>query len=283
MPTTSRICHVNGVQLYVIETGPLDGPLVFLLHGFPDFWWGWRHQIEALAVQGFRVIAPDGRGTNLSDKPQGVSAYDLDTLAADILGLADFFHRSTFCLAGHDWGGIIAWHLAARYPKRVERVAILNAPHPDVFLRFVRRHPKQMLKSTYAAFFQMPVLPEVILRWRNFALLRRALTRSSRPDTFAPDDLARYEQAWSQPGALTAMLNYYRALGRRRWTRIARVRVPTLLIWGARDAFLELGVGKASLKRCSDGQSLFLENAGHWVQLEEASAVSAALGRFFSE
>ncbi len=281
MKTTSRICRVNGVELHVSEAGPLDGPLAIFLHGFPDFWWGWRYQIEALSAQGFRVVAPDQRGYGVSDKPRGTRAYDLDTLAADVIGLADFYGRKTFRLAGHDWGGIIAWHVAARYPARIERLAVLNAPHPDAFLRFVRRHLRQALRSTYAAFFQLPWLPEMLLDAGRFAALRRALVSSSRPGTFPDDDLERYVEAWKQPGALTAMLNYYRALGRRSWTRPSRISVPTLLIWGLRDVFLEPGVARASLKLCDDAQSLFLETAGHWVQLEETGAVNTALVRFF--
>ncbi len=272
---------VNGVKLHVVEAGPADGPLVILLHGFPDFWWGWRHQIEFLAAQGFHVIAPDGRGYNLSDKPSGVRTYRLDTLAADVVALADFYTTGTFRLVGHDWGGVVAWHVGALYPHRIERLAILNAPHPDAFMRFVRRHLKQLLKSYYAMFFQLPLLPEIVLRAWDFAWMRRALTGSSRPGTFSAEDLKRYVEAWSQPGALTAMLGYYRALGRRRWGPLARVRPPTLVLWGVRDAFLEPGAAKASLKLCDAAQSHFFENAGHWVQLEESEAVNAALLAFF--
>lgn len=280
METSSRFCFVNGVNLHLIEAGPAAGPLVILLHGFPDFWWGWRQQIAPLAEQGFRVVAPDLRGYNLSDKPKGVSSYTLDTLAADVVALADACGSSTFCLAGHDWGGLVAWWVAARYPKRVERLAILNAPHPDVFPRFIRRHPRQMLKSLYVGLFQLPRLPEALLGLNHFAPLRRVLTRSSRAGTFSQNDLKRTIEAWSQPGALTAMLNYYRALARRPWRRPARIQPPTLVLWGKQDVFLELDAATHSLKLCDQGQSLFLE-AGHWVQLEEAEAVNAALIRFF--
>lgn len=281
MEFASRFCRVNGVTLHVIEAGPQDGPLVILLHGFPDFWWGWRHQIEPLAAQGFRVVVPDGRGYNLSSKPRGLRAYALDTLAADVVALAQSYGRRAFDLAGHDWGGIIAWQVAARFPQRVRRLAILNAPHPDVFVRYVRRHPRQMLRSIYAAFFQLPRLPEAVLGCHNCASLRRALTGSSRPGTFTPEDLERYCAAWQQPGALTAMLDYYRALARRPWRRIAKISPPTLVIWGQGDVFLEAGVARASLKKCQHGQSLFLEAAGHWVQLEAVEAVNAALTKFF--
>ncbi len=282
MPISSRTCSVNGVELQVVEAGAVDGPLVMLLHGFPDFWWGWRHQIEFLAARGFHVVVPNQRGYGQSGKPGGVSAYDLDTLAADVLALVDACKAERFCLAGHDWGGVVAWHVAAHFPQRVERLAILNAPHPDVFLRYLRRHLSQALRSSYAAFFQLPNLPEAVLKARNFALLQRALTRSSRPGTFFEDDLRRYVEAWQAPGALTAMLNYYRALGRRPWGKPTKIQPPTLIIWGMRDMFLEIGVARASLKQCDAGQSLFLESAGHWVQLEAADAVNAALLGFFN-
>lgn len=279
---TSRICEVNGVKLHVIEAGERDGPLVILLHGFPDFWWGWRAQIEALVAEGFRLVVPDMRGYGPSSKPGGVAAYDLDALAADVAALADFYGRATFRLAGHDWGGIIAWHVAHRFPGRVERVAILNAPQPDTFMRYVRRHPTQMLRSSYAALFQLPWLPERVLQAGNFAFLRRALQRSSRPGTFSAAGLERYVEAWSAPGALTAMINYYRALARRPRRALPRIEPKTLLIWGERDVFLEPGVAKASLKRCTRGQGMFLPNAGHWVGLEEVAAVNAALIEFFT-
>ncbi|HEX8465996.1 MAG TPA: alpha/beta hydrolase [Abditibacterium sp.] len=272
----------NGMNLQVAHAGPAEGPLVILLHGFPDFWWGWRHQIEALAARGFRVIAPDMRGYNLSDKPEGVGAYQLETLAADVVALADLCGADRFRLAGHDWGGIVAWHVAAHHPQRVEKLAILNAPHPDVFLRYARRHLSQMLRSNYVGWFQLPRVPEAILKARHFAFLRRALRSSSRPGTFSDADLERYCQAWAPPGALTAMINYYRALARRPWRRLRCIEPPTLLIWGLQDAFLEPGVARASLKQCQQRQSVLLEEAGHWVQLEEAAAVNEALLRFFN-
>ena len=136
---TSRMVQVNGVELHVVEAGPEDGPLVILLHGFPDFWWGWRHQMEPLVKAGYRVVVPDQRGYNLSSKPKGVSSYHIDTLAADVAALADVYNAATFRLAGHDWGGIVAWWTGVRYPKRVERLVILNAPHPDVYPRLMLR------------------------------------------------------------------------------------------------------------------------------------------------
>lgn len=281
MSNSTSTRRVNGISLHVEEAGPADGPLLILLHGFPGFWWDWRHQIEALAAQGHRVVVPDMRGYNLSDKPRGLDAYRLAPLAKDVVALAETYGRTTFQLAGHDWGGVVAWWTAARYPTRVERLAILNAPHPDVWGRVMRRRPTQALRSTYAAFFQLPVVPEALLSARRFAAMRAMLTRTSRPGAFTAPDIERYMQAWSQPGALTAMLNYYRALRRPR-RPAARVKPPTLIIWGARDGFLEREVALASLQECERGAIVFLEEATHWAQMEEVEAVNAALARFFA-
>ncbi|HEX2238538.1 MAG TPA: alpha/beta hydrolase [Gammaproteobacteria bacterium] len=281
MLTSSSTRHVNGVDLHVVEAGPKHGPLVILLHGFPDFWWGWRRQIEPLIEQGFFVVLPDQRGYNLSDKPLGVDAYNVDALAADVVGLADIYGRFVFRLVGHDWGGIVAWWTAVRFPARVERLIILNAPHPDVWNLLGRHRLRQALRSAYVGFFQFPRLPEALLKARNFALLRLSLTRTSRPSTFTPEDIARYVQAWAQPGALTAMLNYYRALRHKPKGPPRRVRSATLVIWGTRDIFLEQAVAQASLDLCDRGESFFLDTATHWVHLEEAKAVNTAAIRFF--
>jgi epoxide hydrolase 4 len=281
MQTLSSIRRVNGLNLHVVEAGSADGPLVILLHGFPDFWWGWRRQVESLVGLGFRVVMPDQRGYNLSDKPSGLDAYGVDILAADVIGLADAYDSPTFRLAGHDWGGIVAWQTAVRYPERVECLVIMNAPHPDVWSLLGRRRLSQALRSAYIAFFQLPRLPEALLKARNFTLLRSSLTRTSRPGAFTPEDVTRYAQAWAQPGALTAMLNYYRALRHKPGGPPARILPATLLIWGTRDMFLEPAVAQASLELCDCGEALFLDTATHWVQLEEAEAVNAALARFF--
>ena len=122
--------RTNGITLHAAAAGPAEGKLVILLHGFPEFWYGWRHQIAPLAASGLRILAPDQRGYNLSDKPAGIAAYRLDTLADDVIGLADALGREHFAVVGHDWGGVVAWRLAARNPERVTRAVILNAPHP---------------------------------------------------------------------------------------------------------------------------------------------------------
>ncbi|HEY8383307.1 MAG TPA: alpha/beta hydrolase [Microvirga sp.] len=271
---------VNGIALHVAEAGPADGPLVVLLHGFPEFWWGWRRQIEALAAQGFRVVAPDQRGYNLSDKPQGVRAYELDTLVADLEALVRSYGRESCRLVGHDWGGLVAWWAASRRPGLIDRLVILNAPHPAVVGAYMRRHPSQMAKSSYIGFFQIPWLPERMLARDGFSALRRSLRGSSRRGTFSDEDLRAYDAAWAQPGALTGMLNWYRALRHRPSLPDPRVDPPTLVIWGEGDRFLERGLAEASLALCRDGRPLWMPQATHWVHLEEADAVNEALVGF---
>ncbi len=277
---TSRRVEIGGLALHVLEAGPADGPPVVLLHGFPEFWFGWRHQIGPLARAGYRVIAPDGRGYNLSDKPKGLDAYRLVCLTRDVVALADALGVGRFGLVGHDWGGIVAWSVAARHPDRVERLAILNAPHPDTTWRVIRQDPIQLLRSYYVALFQLPGLPERMLAADTYAALARALTGSSRPGTFGADDLARYREAWGQPGALTAMLAWYRALVRRPAGRVGRITMPALILWGRRDSALGSTFASESLALCDQGRIRWLDEATHWVQHEEAERVNAALVAF---
>jgi pimeloyl-ACP methyl ester carboxylesterase len=275
--------RVNGVTLHVVEAGPEDGPPVLLLHGFPEFWWGWRKQIPGLARAGFRVVVPDQRGYNTSSKPPNLRDYDLDTLANDVIGLIESCGCERAHLVGHDWGGLVAWWAASRHPDRIARLAILNAPHPAVGRDYLRLHPSQIVRSAYIAFFQLPWLPEVVLSRRDYAVMRQALTRSSRRGTVTDAELDIYAETWREPGALTAMLNWYRALRRRPAMANPRVEAPTLVIWGVRDAALEVGLAHASLALCRDGRLVRIEDATHWVHLEAADRVTAEIAAFLRE
>ncbi|MEH3146418.1 MAG: alpha/beta hydrolase [Methylobacterium frigidaeris] len=278
-----RSIRIRGQILQVTEAGPEDGPMVLLLHGFPESHLGWRHQIGPLAAAGLRVVVPDQRGYPGSSKPGDLAAYHLDRLAGDVTGLADAFGRERIALVGHDWGGLVAWWAAAHHPDRVARAAILNAPHPDVFGAYARRHPRQMLRSTYVGVFQLPWLPEAMLRAGRFAALRRALTTSSRPGTFAASALDAYAAGWAEPGALTGMLDWYRALRLPRSPAPAPVRPPVLILWGERDTALEAGLARESLRLCLQGRLERFPEATHWIQHEEAEAVNAALIAFLRE
>jgi epoxide hydrolase 4 len=276
---TSRWFDTNGLRLHALEAGAPGGPLVILLHGFPEFSYAWRHQIAPLAAAGFHVVAPDQRGYARSDKPPGVASYALDLLVGDILGIADAVGAARFSVAGHDWGAAVAWWLAMHHRDRIGRLCVLNGTHPLVLERLMRSHPRQLARSWYMFMFQLPWLPERLLSARGAALAARTLRRTSRPGTFDEADLARYREAWAQPGAWTAMLNWYRAAGRR-YARVrapVRVAMPTTILWGAQDHFLEPAGAEGSLALCEQGRLVRFPNATHWLHLEEPGAVTDQL------
>lgn len=272
----------DDVTLHLVTAGPADAPLVILLHGFPEYWGAWRRHVDAPADAGWRIAIPDQRGYGESSKPEAVTCYALDTLADDVMGIARHTGASRFSLVGHDLGGMVAWHLAAREPEVIERLAILNAPHPASFLPFALTHPLQMLRSTYAGFFQLPWIPEALLRARDFALLEAALTRSARPGTFSNVELADYRTAWSAPGALHAMLNWYRAMPLAQ-PRAAPIQALVRIVWGDADNALEPGLADTALRYCLDGHVVRLPRASHWLHHEEPDRVSALLAEFLGE
>jgi epoxide hydrolase 4 len=274
----------NGVRLHVVQAGPPEGEIALLLHGFPEFWMGWAGQIDALAAAGFRVWIPDQRGYNTSDKPSGVDAYSIDVLVEDIRGLIAQAGRRQVVLLGHDWGGAVAWLLAHRYPELVSRLVIVNSPHFSVMKHKLQTDRAQRRRSWYMLFFRLPVAPELVLRFARYALLAKALRSTSRPGTFSEEKLARYREAWRQPRALTAMLNWYRAIFRPGKRRVAdpRISVPTLLIWGTRDTALGADMAQPSIDLCDAGSLVLLDTAGHWVLHEEPARVSALIRSFLS-
>jgi pimeloyl-ACP methyl ester carboxylesterase len=289
MITQTLLVPTNGIRLHVEASGPEDGPLVVLLHGFPEYWGGLAKQMEPLAKADFRVIAPDQRGYNLSDKPRGVNAYRISQLAGDVIGLIDYFGREKAVVIGHDWGAAVAWHVAIHAPEHVERLAILNVPHPASMARALTTFSRQILRSWYIYFFQIPALPELLLRAGNFAALRRMLQASAAPGVFSKEDMRCYTAAWSQPGALTAMINWYRAAARTALKQGLRemnsaadqhVRMPTLILWGEKDVALIPEMAAWSLEWCDQGELVRFPGVSHWVQHEKANEVTQRLIEF---
>jgi pimeloyl-ACP methyl ester carboxylesterase len=252
---------------------------VVLLHGFPENWRCWIRQIPTLAQAGCRVIIPDQRGYNLSDKPKGIKSYCIDTLVEDINGLIKALDYEKVNLIGHDWGAQVAWMLAIKHPEKLHRLGIINVPHPVVMKRFLQRDFEQMRRSLYALFFQLPWLPEMLMRignWRGAAI---GMRRSGKPNAFTDEDIEKYKEAWSQPGAITAMLNWYRAAARSlpEITNGMRVNVRTLILWGVQDFALSRRMARPSLDYCDDGNLIFFPEATHWVQREEWDEVNRHL------
>jgi pimeloyl-ACP methyl ester carboxylesterase len=281
---------VGGVRLHCAEVGEAspDRPPVILLHGFPEFWYAWRRQMPALAAAGFHAVAPDLRGYNLSDKPPRVSDYRIELLAADVAAVVRQVPggRGRAHVVGHDWGGVVAWHLAMHHPEVVEKLVILNAPHPAAYLRELRR-PGQLLRSWYAFFFQVPRVPEALIRLRNLRSLRDLFRRGpARLGAFSEGDIDRYVEAFSQPGALTAALNYYRAAFRRGPADVSRsvrtIDVPTLLIWGERDRYLVPDLTRGLERWVTRLRVDRLPGATHWVQHDDPETVNRLLVNFLS-
>ncbi len=271
---------VNGIRLHYVEAG--EGPLVVLLHGFPEFWYSWRRQIPVLAEAGYRVIAPDMRGYNLSAKPTGWRQYDGGHLAADIAALVRSFDVEKAHLIGHDWGAAVAYLTAMEHPEVIDRLAILNVPHPARMLDGFRTLT-QLRKSWYMFFFQIPQLPERLLARDGFSFLKRSL-RSESPASFSELDLERYVEAWSQPGALTAMLNYYRAAlrqsPRRALERMKPIEAPVLVIWGERDTHLGSELADPTPRWAPNARLERLSEATHWVHHDAPERVNELLKDF---
>lgn len=274
----------NGIRLHVVQSGSRYGALVILLHGFPEFWYGWRRQIQPLAEAGFRVWAPDQRGYNLSDKPKGMAAYRLDELSLDVLGLINAAGVDRCYLVGHDWGGVVAMWVALQYPERLHKLAILNAPHPAVLVRAFTHDLSQLRRSWYIFFFQLPFLSEAILRNNDWGPVVRMLKAGSKPGSFTSDDLEQYRQSWWRKGAVASMLNWYRAMPQMlpELNGDLRIRVPTLMLWGAQDIALGRELIQPSLDLFDQGRLVFFEDSSHWVHLDEADAVNKHLVEFFS-
>jgi epoxide hydrolase 4 len=269
------------LRLHAALAGPSGGPAVILLHGFPEGWLSFWRQMAPLAAAGFRVIAPDQRGYNLSSKR---GPFDLDTLAADAVRLMDACGLRQAHWVAHDWGAGVAWRLAETYPQHVHTLSILNVPHSGLAVRaVVRGNWRQAMRSSYVYFFQIPWLPEWMMRRNGFALMRQGMRRSANQGTFSDADLDRYTQIWAEPGGLAAMLGWYRAFMRKPGVTLRHVpppgsyRMPAQIIWGEKDVALEVSLAEASAKLLAHGRLVRLPNATHWVQHDLPEVVTELL------
>ncbi len=272
----------NGIRLHVAEAGPEKGPAVVLLHGFPEFWYAWKEQIGPLSRAGYRVIAIDQRGYNLSDKPRRVSAYRTRHLVADVVGLFDALGLDSVRLVAHDWGAHVAWSLAEVHPGRIRKLVILNVAHPHVMTRNILFNPRQTLKSWYVFALQIPLIPEWILSRQSFRKIRGFIRWNGEKGPLSVADEELYIEAWSRGGALTTMINWYRA-SFWSWPRLARpsrIGVPTLVLWGRRDRFLDESLAQQSVDLCEDARLVVFEQGSHWIHHEVPSAVNEQLLAF---
>jgi pimeloyl-ACP methyl ester carboxylesterase len=308
MAIEHRVVETNGIRLHCAIDG--DGPLVLFLHGFPECWYSWRHQLAALATH-FRVVAPDLRGYNESDKPAGVAAYDVKELVADVTGLIAAFGARDAVIVAHDWGGAVAWRFAMDRPELTKRLVVMNCPHVAVFEQHLRGNPRQLLKSWYMFFFQIPWLPETLLGFADAWPVGNAIRQSMiQKGALTEEDVRTLRAAASRPGALRSALNYYRAAFRneqtlaglppvlRRFlygdrqfpaprTRLEdwpKISAPTMLIWGEQDVALrkELTFGMDALFT-SPPHIEYVPDSGHFVQQEKPELVNRLLLDFLAD
>ncbi len=272
---TSRFAHANGIRLHYVEAGA--GPLVLLLHGFPDFWYSWRFQMPALVAAGYRAVAVDLRGYNESQRPRGVASYRMDALTADVTALIDILGGESPVIVGHDWGGMIGWQLAMHDAWRVRGLVVLNAPHPQTFRRELLGWSSQKFRSWYAAAFQVPWLPEALLSVGDRALLERILSNGP---ARADDAVDAYMGAFAARGSLTAALNYYRAALRFPSAPPVPTPIRTLVLWGRQDPFLVPQLTHGLEPWVPQLTVQELPDAGHWLHHSHAADVAEHLLSF---
>lgn len=279
-PWKSEFIVSNGVKLHYVTQG--EGPLMLMLHGFPEFWYSWRHQIPEFARH-YKVVALDLRGYNDSDKPHDSAAYVMDEFVMDIEGVIHGLGYERCVLVGHDWGGAIAWCFAYAYPEMIEKLIVLNIPHPAMF-REKLLTPEQFWRSWYVFLFQLPWLPEFLLSWNDYQMIAGAFKNMAANQTsFTQADLDAYKTAAAKRGALTAMVNYYRNVFSQLTNQeFGVLEVPTLMIWGEDDSALSKELTIGTEKYVADLQIYYIPNCNHWVQQEQPQLVNRYMWEFLS-
>lgn len=270
-----KFIETNGIKLHTIIAG--SGEPLILLHGFPDFWYGWKNVISGLKDE-FKLIVPDMRGYNLSEKPEGIENYTLDILIEDIKGLSEKLGFNEFNLVGHDWGGMVSWALAEKYPEILKKLIVLNAPHPKIFRKLITKDNDQKKASGYIGRFIKE--GENFLFENNFQALQLSVFGTAKnKKAFSEFDKEKYIEAWSQPGALTGGVNYYRANRRyEEWSGI--INVPTLVIFGMKDMFVLPKVLEGLEDFIKDLKIVRIENASHWVMHDDPELVNSSIQSF---
>ncbi len=287
MEWNHEFAEVNNIRLHYVREGN-GKTLIVLLHGWPEFWYSWKHQIQALKSE-YTVVAPDLRGFNLSDKPKDLKAYLQSEVAKDIVALVEKLGFSKAVIVGHDWGGAVAWHLAINYPEIVEKLIVMNCPHPGIFKKHLTSNLKQILRSAYMFFFQIPYLPELIMKNTLKQLFRQFFRGwAYHKENFPDEELDKYVEAYQQEGAIEGGLNYYRANIRAELSESNRknrkVKAPTLMIWGASDKALGNELVEGTEKYIEGDFTLkYITNSSHWIQNDFPEAVNTYILEFLSE
>ena len=281
---THQTIQVNDLRMHLVSEGAEDAPLIVLLHGFPEFWYSWRHQIKPLAAAGYRVVAVDQRGYNLTDKH---GPYDIFTLSDDIAGLIRALgYQKAAAVIGHDWGGVVTWTFGARHANMLEKLIVCNVPHISAGIAaFSRLYLPQIMKSWYMFFFQLPSLPERLIAANDYKLFADVIQEQTK-GAVTDAEIAYFKQAWAQPGALFASVSWYRALFQST-SKIAQtdmnVYVPSLLIWGDQDSALTTTTAEWSRRYVQDFTLRAVQGVSHWVEQEAPEIVTRYILDFLSE
>jgi len=274
----------NGpIGLETRHDGPDNGEVVILLHGFPECWNTWEKQIPLLAEAGYRVFVPNMRGYGQSSKPEDVSEYHADELIKDVDAIRRYSGAEKIHLVGHDWGAMVAWWYALHKPEHLSSLSVLNVPHPNAFLKTLIKSPLQVLKSWYVFYFQLPVLPELVIPMGNYFIFRNVLARTSNKGSYSEADIKELVRHWRMPGAMKAMVNYYRSAMRSRPQPKfgSQVKTPTQILWGENDLALTLDMAKGSMKYLENGTLTIYPDATHWLAHDKPEEVSEKLVAHF--
>lgn len=278
----------NGpVSIHYVECGPADGRLVVLLHGFPSFWYTWKYQLGPLSRAGYHVVAPDLRGYNLSSKPKNVADYGRTALLSDVAAIIDQKGGGApAILVGHDWGGNIAWSFAHDFPEKLQKLAVLNIPHPNAFWKTLRRSPRQMGRSWYIFLFQIPGMGETLLSADRFRGLR-SIVQDDLVKPQPDEHIQRHIEAFSRPHAMTSAILYYRSLFRKLWDRPPtsrdKIELPVAVIWGEKETVFNEDLAEPPSDLVVNCRVKRVPEATHWVMWDEPELVTEHLLSFFSE
>ncbi|CAH1797220.1 unnamed protein product [Owenia fusiformis] len=282
--------QLEDVKLHYVASGPEDGPLMVFVHGFPEFWYSWRHQIREFQSK-YRVVSIDMRGYGESEKPSNVSDYNINKLASDIAQLVSQLGHEKCVLVGHDWGGAVCWQVAISHPEVVDCLVNCNIPHPAVFAKYMQTHFKQFMMSWYIFFFQWPCLPELFLGMNDFDFLKQAFSSrkmgiQNQDNRLTEEDLEAFKYTFQKNG-MTAPINYYRSAIRGSLTPPPRstktpLEMPVLLIWGDKDGALAAPMADLSGQYCKDFTLQYVNGASHWVQQDEPTVVNEVMWEFLN-
>uniref|UniRef100_A0A0B6ZKI8 AB hydrolase-1 domain-containing protein n=1 Tax=Arion vulgaris TaxID=1028688 RepID=A0A0B6ZKI8_9EUPU len=280
---THGYLHLEEVRIHYVSKGSDDKPLMLLLHGFPEFWYSWRFQLKEFS-KNYRVVAIDQRGYGDSDKPQGISQYRLERMVKDVRQMIPALGYRSCTLVGHDWGGAVTWAFSGCYPNMVEKAVVLNCPHPDVFQRYLHSHWSQFWKSWYMFFFLLPILPEIYIGLSGlkfFDIIFLGKKGGVLTGATTQEDVEAYKYLFQTFNSRTGPINYIRA-GMIYGTNMQRVTKPMLLVWGCRDIAIEKGQAELCKEYADNLSVKYIENASHWVQMDEPEQVNKYIREFLS-